>query len=147
MSTQGSILAYSDCYDVFDKAMADKAGVRVKFNLEGDARRFILRMHAARVVDRAENSRIYANDHPMYGRSRYDQAVVKFRVHDGHFWAYVERYDAEKLHIESMSGNMPAPESPSPVIQTMEPDPLPRQEEPDPLPPPEPSPVRILRRF
>src|SRR5260370_32811402 len=74
-----SRFAFKDCYDVFDMAMKDPKGVRIKFKDSGRMYYFRHRLHAARQVDRTENRRIYEQDHPMDGKSEYDLITVRLK--------------------------------------------------------------------
>lgn len=77
MSTSDSRLGYIDCFDLMDKAIADPKGVRLKFGKYGDAWYFRLRIHSARRIDRTDNKRTYDEEHPLHGRSVYDDLIIR----------------------------------------------------------------------
>lgn len=93
MPTSTSRLSYEDCFDYFDQALADPKGLAMAFEFSGDARQFRLRMNAARALDREENARLYADNqnHPLFGRSMYDQLQLKIREGDGKTYLLVEK--------------------------------------------------------
>ena len=103
MSTSTSKLAYADCFDLLDRAVADAKGVRIKFADMGDAWAFRLRLHSARKIARMENKVLYKEGDPMYGRSVYDVIVGRIREDGGCFWLYLEKLDVNALHVESLS--------------------------------------------
>ena len=71
MGNSGSILAYPDVKQAFDRAMLGK-GIKVTLNNENDAAHFMGRCNSFRVLDRRENSRLYESTHSLFGRSVYD---------------------------------------------------------------------------
>jgi len=125
-----SRLAFNDCYDIFDQALADPSGIRVAFESEGAARHFRLRLHQARKIDRQDNAKIYGVDHPMFGRSAYDPIQAMLRQVEGVWYVYLKPLlDAGALKVESLEGmEVPALETPKisigEVIHRFEPEPL-----------------------
>src|SRR5882672_4516412 len=108
MVTSTSRLAYSDCFDLMDKAIADPKGIKVKFAQGEDAWHFRIRLHTARKIDRNDNRDIYDQGHPMHGRSVYDQLTMRIRLEDrsnlsGIAWLRLERIDAREFEIESLT--------------------------------------------
>lgn len=77
MSLSRSPLWYGDCYEAMERALEDTKGVRLRVDTEGDANFLRMRLNQARVINREENLRTYAPDHPMYGRSAYDRLIFK----------------------------------------------------------------------
>ena len=103
MVTSTSRLAYSDCFDLMDKAIADPKGIKVKFAAGEDAWHFRIRLHTARKIDRLDNKDIYEQGHRMHGRSVYDQLTMRIRKADDHAWLRLERIDARVFEIESLT--------------------------------------------
>lgn len=103
MSLPKSHLAYRDCYDAFDKAMADSVGIRLRQPDMDAANHLRQRMNYARLIDRRRNTATYGDDHPMSGVSQYDALVCRVkRDPEGHIWLYLEQRadiatDAEPL--------------------------------------------------
>lgn len=100
MSLSTSRQAYADCYEVFDAAMENDAGVKVKMQSEDAAYFFRMRMHQARSLVKKDNSRIYPDDHPLYGASEYDRLAVKIRKLNGDFYIWVEPHGVQRGEIE-----------------------------------------------
>jgi hypothetical protein len=108
MVTSTSRLAYSDCFDLMDKAIADPKGIKIKFAQGEDAWHFRIRLHTARKIDRLDNMAIYEEGHGMHGRSVYDQLTMRIRLEDrtkpdGPSWLRLERIDAREFEVESLS--------------------------------------------
>lgn len=110
MPTPTSRLAYSDCYDLMDAALADEIGVRIPFKSRGDAMQARVRLHSARMIDREENMKIYERDHPLYGRSTYDRLIVQIPSYlqedskgNYSYFVYVRRIAAFE-NVELLSG-------------------------------------------
>lgn len=104
MTTTNSRLAYVDCYDVFDRALSQEKGIRIKFSNADDAWRFRFRLNTARRVDRQDNRMTYEEDHPMHGRSAYDVLTVRIRQEKGFFYVRLEKIDAIKYNVEGLEG-------------------------------------------
>jgi hypothetical protein len=122
MVVSTSRLAYSDCFDLMDRAIADQKGIKVKFDSYDDAFNFRFRIHSARRIDRNENKQMYPEGHPMHGRSVYDQITCRIRRFDGGAWLRLERNDAREFEVESLSEPDEEPElalGPSPSIQVV----------------------------
>jgi hypothetical protein len=111
MVASSSRLAYSDCFDLMEKAIADPKGIQIKFAKYEDAHHFRLRLHSSRKIDRKDNMILYGEDHPMYGRSVYDQLTMRIRkLGDDSAWLRLERIDAREFEIESLSESPLQPE-------------------------------------
>lgn len=115
MVTSTSRLAYSDCFDLMDKAIADPKGIKIKFAQGEDAWHFRIRLHTARKIDRNDNRDIYPDNHRMHGRSPYDQLTMRIRLEDksnlsGTAWLRLERIDAREFEVESLSDPEVEPE-------------------------------------
>lgn len=105
MSLPTTPRAYDDCYEIFDKAMADPVGVRVKLKDYGEANWFRLRMNQARSINRKENMRTYSDDHPMFNSSVYDilTMVIDNRGEEGCYLEVKKRPVPQE--VESLSGD------------------------------------------
>lgn len=109
MPVSNSRLSYSDCFTLFDKALADTKGARFQVNggdLYGDAYHFRLRMHQARAIDRKDNQAMYPDPgHPLHGRSELDPLVIQIKGPDteGKWWIYVKHTKIDVDDIESLS--------------------------------------------
>jgi hypothetical protein len=82
--------AYGTYYDVLDRAIESKAGIRIEQPNRGDAYQYRVRLHKARSYDRDLNRESRTPDDPSYGRSDYDNLVVRVRREDGQWWVYIE---------------------------------------------------------
>lgn len=105
MPTSTSRLSFTDCFELFDQALADPFGLAVGFEYEGDARQLRLRMNSARVLDREENAATFADqpEHPLFGRSQYDELELKLRKADGHTYILIEKRSSRKMKIIPLS--------------------------------------------
>lgn len=103
MSISNSRQSYQDCYEVFDRAIADDRGCRVKLPSYDKATFFRMRLHQARKLDRQDKSLIYPLGHPMHAASPYDPLVVRIRREKDDFYVYVEQIGAELGEIELLS--------------------------------------------
>ena len=94
MTVSNSRLAYGDCFDLLDKAIADNKGIRVRFDEWKQANYYRMRLHTARAIDRKDNARTFTEDQPMHGRSIYDTIVGRIKEDgDGFFWLYLEKVE------------------------------------------------------
>ena len=104
MSISNSRLSYEDCYKIMDAALEDKIGARVKM-ADNDAAVFLrMRIHTARSIDRRDNTKVFEEGHPLYGRSPYDKLVTRIRKIDEDIWIYVEQIGADLGEVEPLSG-------------------------------------------
>lgn len=110
MVTSSSRLAYSDCFDLMDKAIADPKGIKIKFSANEDAWHFRIRLHTARKIDRIDNMEVYEKGHPMHGRSVYDQLTMRIRKSGDNAWLRLERIDTREFEIESLTEPETEPE-------------------------------------
>lgn len=105
MVTSSSRLAYNDVFPLLDKALAEPKGIRLRFASQELAWHFRLRLHTARRIDRKDNQMIYPDlEHPMHGRSIYDDIAARIRP-DGEegVWLYLEKISAREFEVESLS--------------------------------------------
>ncbi len=93
MTTSKSRLAFQDCITIFEKALEDDFGCRVRMKDRNSAFHYRLRLHAARQIDRDDNKYVYREqeDHQLYGRSVFDQLICKIRFYEGAWWVYVQK--------------------------------------------------------
>lgn len=90
MSVSTSRLAYTDCYEVFDRALLSATGIRLPMASMDVATNFRMRMHQARKIDRQDNLKTYPDDHPMHGQSQYDKYTVRLLTYEDGTWLHVE---------------------------------------------------------
>src|SRR5262249_23027130 len=103
MAVSTSRLAFSDCFELMEKAIADEQGIRVKFATYDDAFNFRLRIHKARQIDRNDNLESYEDGHQLHGRSVYDTLTCKIRKFNGGAWLRIEKITARVFEIESLA--------------------------------------------
>lgn len=140
MVTSMSRLAYSDCFELLEKAIDDPKGIRVKFASYEDAYHFRLRVHTARKIDRVDNMEIYQPGDQMFGRSVYDGLTMKIKRLNGKdwrdgAWLNMERIDAREFELESLASVEEVPlQPPSPVMIQIVPKDLPQTHMMEPIP-------------
>lgn len=103
MATSNSRLAYTDCFNLMDRALEDAKGARVKFPDYGAAWQYRLRLHTARRIDRTDNQRDFNESHSLHGRSIYDSLRVTIKRGSDVAWLYVEKVDGIEFEIENLS--------------------------------------------
>ena len=106
MTLPTSLAAYPDCANLWDAAVADKAGARARVRSHDAAINLRSRMHYYRSLLRKQNATIYPPEHHLYGTSAYDHLFIQmFPDEDDHsiFWLYVTPRDATELLIEGLS--------------------------------------------
>ncbi len=82
--------AYTDCFELFDRAL-EKGKLRIGFESKGDAHQLYTRLQYCRVLDREESERVYEPGAPNYGVSAYDPLIVRApRLEEAKWWVYVE---------------------------------------------------------
>jgi hypothetical protein len=91
MTISTSPLAYDDCYEVFERAIASDKGIRIPFTTSDETMNYVMRLHNARQLKRDLNTEVYPKDHPMYGKSDYDILKCSRRKVDGTYFVYVEK--------------------------------------------------------
>lgn len=112
MTSSNSRLSYEDCFAIMDRALSSSAGLRLRFKEHGDAIHLRLRCHCARSIDRADNKQTYAAPnpetgdagHPMWGRSVYDDLVIKVRLRQGVTFADILIRSKSEYEIEELGG-------------------------------------------
>jgi hypothetical protein len=103
MGISTSRLAFHDCYDLLDQAIADDRGIRVKLESQGSATQFRMRLNQARRLDRQDNKEALPEDHPMHGRSEYDKLTIRLFTDDEGSWIHIERLDTRTSEVESLA--------------------------------------------
>lgn len=103
MSLPTSLLSYQDCLKVFDEAVENEEGIRVKFPTRDEAIRFRSRLHYCRKLSREENARIYEKDQPMHGKSQYDSIRCTLKSTKTGHYVYLEHQTIAEGQIESLA--------------------------------------------
>lgn len=102
MAMNSSLLAYQDCVDLLDRALADPLGCRFPCLSWRAAIRLRTRIHYARKLTRDANMETYPPGHPMFGRSEYDKISVRLREEGPSFFLYLEHITAPTV-VENLS--------------------------------------------
>ena len=70
--------AYADCFEIFDRAIASKKGIRVFRESKAGAYYLRNRLNRARALDTELNRRVYhaQPDHPLFGSSEYYKVAI-----------------------------------------------------------------------
>lgn len=103
MTLSNSRLAFKDCYELFELAMSDPKGVKVRFDKQNDALHFRHRMHQARKLDREDNKRVHPADSPMHGLSEFDKITVRIERDEHGHWLRLTKIEAQAFDIVSLS--------------------------------------------
>lgn len=103
MAMSNSRLAYKDCYKLYERALSDPKGVKVKFAKHDDAWHFRHRMHHARKLDRKDNEKVYSEDHPMHGLSDFDKITARVEKDGDGYWLRLTKIEAENFEILSLA--------------------------------------------
>ena len=105
MALPNQIGAYPDCIDMFERALADQKGIRVRFDAYADANNFQMRMHQLRKLLRDESRRMYERDEPAYDKSEFDGLIVRTPRADteGGWWVYIQPHGIVITDVESLS--------------------------------------------
>jgi hypothetical protein len=102
MSASKSRIAYEDCYKLFEQALISRAGIRIKLPNAGDSYSLRVRLNQARRIDRVDNMETYPEGHRLYGRSQYDQIVVRRGETDGQHWLELLKIDEIVYDVEEL---------------------------------------------
>jgi len=120
MAINPSRLAYQDCYDLLEKAISSDypTGLRIKFANRREATHFRQRLHNARYVDRIDNTKVYPDGHPMFGKSVYDVVNCRIRETTDVCWLRLERSDTRRFDIEPIEpeDDFPIKMEPTPAV-------------------------------
>jgi len=115
MSYPTSYMAYTDCYEVMDRALANDRGVRLQMADRTAAEYQRTRINYARKLNRKQNEKIYADpEHPLHGASPYDKLVCRIKQYNGNCYLYVEHYAPIYKSIEDLTDE-PEPIEPAPA--------------------------------
>lgn len=110
MSYPTSHMAYLDCFEVMDRALADGQGVRLRMADRTAAEYQRTRINYARKLNRKQNEKIYPDpEHPLHGASPYDKLVCRIKQQNGACFLYVEQYAPIYEDIEDLSELEPEP--------------------------------------
>lgn len=115
MVTSTSRLSYDDCFTLFEQAIHDSHGTRIKFASREAAWHFRIRFHTARAIDRKENKSIYAPGDKLYGCSIYDPIVIQLKSINGDHYLYLTKRDASHFEVENLSEIEDEPPQPIPT--------------------------------
>jgi len=103
MSLSNSRLAYTDCYELLDKALDEPRGIRVEVPDLNAATYLRMRIQHARAINRAENEKTFPDPaDPLHGRSVYDIFVVRIEDAGDHAWVYLDKQKVELGKVESI---------------------------------------------
>ena|SRR5271166_1039341 len=104
MTFSHSRLAFSDCFELMDRALDDARGIRVKFPDFKSAWHMRNRLHHARRIDRDDNRETYKDnpDHPLYGRSAYDGLAVRVRENGEETTIILDKIECREFIVESL---------------------------------------------
>ncbi len=106
MPVSESRLSYTDCFTLFERALADPKGARYQVGdgEHGKNQYFVMRMHQARALDRKDNRAIYEPGEPLYGRSVFDVLVCQLKQDsEEKWWVYVSHTELDESQIEPLS--------------------------------------------
>lgn len=108
MSLPTRSAAYTDCYTLYEAALATPSGVRNPFPTENAARLFQLRMHQARSLLHRDSRRAYPAESHLYDTSEFDglQCQVLGPDDAGEWWVYVRPHGV-KLEFEPIEEENP----------------------------------------
>lgn len=106
MSLPKSRASFQDCFDIFDRALADEKGIRIPVRNYQTAVHLRMRLHTARQLDRDYGRERYEPGHFMHGCSEYDRLVVKLReTRDDppRIFIYIEHVNLDWGDVEVLS--------------------------------------------
>lgn len=105
MGISKSPLAYGDVRATFDAAIESSRGLKLTFEKYGDAIRWRYRAGKYRAMTCQQNKEVYPPDHPMHGRSPYDEFEFKLVTGPAKsppFEILVRRYSIQNLKVEEL---------------------------------------------
>lgn len=103
MSISTSRGSYKDCFDVWQAALDDEQGARVKMADFDAAVHFRMRLHTARAIDRRDNAAIYPVGDQMHGTSVYDGLIIRIKNINDEIYVYAEQLAIEAGALEPLS--------------------------------------------
>jgi len=111
---------YGPYYEVLDRALDSQSGIRIECADKGSAFQYRVRIHAARTLDRELNKSSREPDDPSFGRSDYDNLIVRVRNNSGRWWVYIQPNtlpnNIEDLDNDTIQANSPRAKTRSPRI-------------------------------
>lgn len=126
MTTSTSRIAFSDCFDLFDQALGDSKGLRVRCPSFEAASHLRMRLHTARTIDRKDNKASYDKEHKLHGRSPFDEICCRILYDEQDtVWLYLDRVTAVEYEVEALSEvpqqalKQPEPKQVSEVLQRL----------------------------
>ena len=104
MPSSTNLGAYTDCIEVFDRALSSPEGIRIPFPDNGSGRQMMLRLQQARQLVREKSKEIYSDpSDPSWGTSPYDHLIVRVpRQIEGKWWVYIQPRLASLGQIEEL---------------------------------------------
>jgi len=106
MVTPTSRIAYRPYYEILDRALDSKVGIRVPkegFEERGDAMQLRVRLHKARTYDRQLNRESRDPVDPFFGISDYDGLIVLVRLEAGRWYVHVKHNSLGGHEVEELS--------------------------------------------
>ena len=95
--------AYADCFEIFDRALVSRNGIKVVLSDRGKAFYLRTRLNYARMMDREANKEIYSEEDPNYGCSPYDPLIIRTPTpHHDQWHLLIEKPTIEGLVIEEI---------------------------------------------
>lgn len=97
MPLPSSPRAYDDCYEAWDRAVAEcdagGLGARIRMDDYNTSVVFRNRMNYARMIRRRESMTVYPFGHPQYNASEYDAYRVTIEpMPTGEYFVYIRKY-------------------------------------------------------
>lgn len=106
MGVTKSPMAFEDCREAFERAMAAERGVKITFPTVREAVAFRARLNTFRMHNRRANEKIYPEGSELHGWSEYDALVASIpRDEQGHMKSevHIKKRSAEELaNIEEL---------------------------------------------
>lgn len=143
MSQPNTLLAYADCIERYEQALADPKGIRIPVKDLDQGTFLRSRLHYCRALDRRKNSETCNPGDPLFGRSAYDPFVIRIKHEGAQVYLYIEPVgvmmpEAEPLsEVEDRAQALPKPETralpppvrhiPNAALQLLPPDPIKRR--------------------
>src|SRR5882762_5370544 len=106
MTLPNHLGAYGFEIEHFDRAIDEPLGIRVHFGKDSaGAKKFQLRMHQARSLDRQQSRRMYPVQDIRSGASIYDPLIIRVREDvEGDWWVYVDKHIFDPNQSQSVAG-------------------------------------------
>lgn len=97
MPLSNNIDSYLDCRNLLDKALDSPKGLKIKLNTKGEVVRLNHRCNKFRVLDRAENAKLYPAGEWEH-RSVYDSLMLCRRGEELH----IVRLEMKEMEVEEL---------------------------------------------